>query len=55
MYEESMNTVLVQEVEKYNILLALIKDHLKNLKRALLGEIGMSDELDAIGTSMFNG
>lgn len=43
MYEESMNTVLVQEIEKYNMLLELMKDNLKNVKLALAGEIGMSD------------
>lgn len=29
--------------------------HLKDIKLALAGEIGMSDELDSIGTSLFNG
>lgn len=33
----------------------MIKMHNKNLKRALKGEIGMSDTLEAIGTSLFNG
>ena len=35
--------------------MAMVKDHMKSLKRALKGEIGMSDELELIGTSMFNG
>ena len=55
MYTESMNTVLVQEIEKYNMLLELMKDNLKNVKLALAGEIGMSDELEDLGNSLFNG
>jgi dynein heavy chain, axonemal len=54
-YEESMNTVLVQEVEKYNALMAVMKDHLKDVKRALSGDIGMSDVLDSIASALFNG
>jgi len=34
--------VLMQELERYNLLLALIQQSLFDLKRALLGEIGMS-------------
>jgi len=29
--------------------------HMRDLKRAIAGEIGMSDELDSIGSTMFNG
>jgi len=43
MYEESMNTILCQEVEKYNQLLDVMKVHLRDVKRALSGEIGMSE------------
>jgi len=42
MYEESMNTVLIQEVIRYNKLLDLIADNLKNAKKALKGLIVMS-------------
>jgi dynein heavy chain len=55
LYEESMNTVICQETEKYNALLRLMKIHLKDVKRALAGDIGMSDELDGISNSLFNG
>ena len=55
LYEESMNTVICQEVEKYNDLMRLMKNHLRDVKRALSGDIGMSEELDSIGTALFNG
>ena len=32
-----------------------MKSHLKDVKLALAGEIGMSEELDKIGTALFNG
>ena len=44
-YEESMNTVLVQEVIRYNRLLEVMKENLINVKKALKGLIVMSDEL----------
>lgn len=34
--------VLLQELERFNIQLDLIRKSLKDLKRALIGEIGMS-------------
>lgn len=34
--------VLLQELERFNILLGAIVSSLKDLKRALVGEIGMS-------------
>ena len=47
--------VLLQELERFNILLGLMHKSLFDLKRALLGEIGMSQELDELATSLFNG
>ena len=47
-YEESMNTVLIQEVIRYNVLLNLMKVHIQNLKKALSGHIVMDETLDAI-------
>ena len=44
-YEESMNTVLVQEVIRYNRLLEVMKENLVNVKKALKGLIVMSEEL----------
>lgn len=47
--------VLLQELERWNILVGSMMNSLKDLKKALTGEIGMSDALDALGDSLFNG
>mmetsp|Transcript_28356 Transcript_28356/g.28139 ORF Transcript_28356/g.28139 Transcript_28356/m.28139 type:complete len:1100 (-) Transcript_28356:27-3326(-) len=47
--------VLLQELERFNKLLQKMLESLTNLKRALNGEIGMSQELDDIATALFNG
>lgn len=49
-----MNTVLAQEVIRYNKLLVVMARMLKDVQRALLGEIVMSDDLDSLATSLFN-
>lgn len=47
--------VLLQEIERFNYLLGLISKSLKDLKRALVGEIGMSSALDNLANTMYNG
>jgi dynein heavy chain len=47
--------VLLQELERFNALIALMEATLRDLQRALIGEIGMSSELDAIADCLFNG
>lgn len=47
--------VLLQELERFNILLDTMTNTLTDLKRALVGEIGMSINLDELGNSIFNG
>lgn len=42
LYEESMNTVLIQELIRYNKLLEVMADNLKNARKALKGLIVMS-------------
>ena len=54
LYEESMNTVLPQEVAKYNRLTNLMRDMLVNVQRALIGEVVMSEDLEAMSESLFN-
>lgn len=49
-----MNTVLIQEVIRYNVLLNLMKENMKNLKKALSGRIVMNEELDAIVGALYN-
>jgi len=47
--------VLMQELERWNNLVLRMAVSLLNLQKALVGEIGMSDDLDALGDSLFNG
>jgi len=47
--------VLLQELERYNKLINKMSTTIVDLKRALNGEIGMSAELDTLGTSFLNG
>ncbi|CAD7947894.1 unnamed protein product [Amoebophrya sp. A25] len=47
--------VLMQEMERMNALTTRMYSSLLDLKRALKGEIGMSQLLDDIGSSLFNG
>merc|ERR1711871_703994 len=54
-YEDSMNTILTQELERFNKLLNRIKTTLRNVQRALRGEVVMSGDLEAMGTSLVNG
>ena len=47
--------VLVQELERFNNLILLMRSSLNNLFRALKGEIGMSGELDELSAALMNG
>jgi len=53
-YEESMNTVLVQEVIRYNRLLVIMLETLSNVKKALKGLVVMSEELEKLANSLFD-
>lgn len=54
-YSQSMNTVLTQELARFNNLINTIKASLVDLKRAILGEILMSNEMEAAMLSMMDG
>ncbi|XP_066927305.1 dynein axonemal heavy chain 1-like isoform X2 [Clytia hemisphaerica] len=54
MYEESMNTVLAQEVTRYNKLLTTVQDTLQDLLKALKGLVVMSEQLEMMSNSLFN-
>ncbi|NWW95122.1 DYH1 protein, partial [Rhynochetos jubatus] len=53
-YEESMNTVLVQEVIRYNRLLEVIAHTLKELLKALGGRVVMSSQLELMASSLYS-
>jgi len=53
--EQSMNTVLLQELIRYNRLLAIVSSSTANLQKAIRGEVVMSAELDTIFNAMYNG
>ncbi|TYZ61500.1 hypothetical protein PybrP1_006824 [[Pythium] brassicae (nom. inval.)] len=54
LYEESMNTVLVQEVQRYNALLHVLHVSLPSLQKALKGLVVMSPELETMANCLFN-
>jgi len=53
-YFESMNTVLIQEILRYNTLLNLIRNSLKDLIAALQGFKVMTAQLDNVSESLNN-
>ncbi|KAG5345241.1 DYH1 protein, partial [Acromyrmex charruanus] len=53
-YEESFNTVLLQEAKRYNDLLEIVQSTLQDLLKALKGLVVMSEQLEMIATSLFN-
>lgn len=47
--------VLLQELERFNKLIRKMSSSLSNLQKALAGEVGMSNELDELSRSLYNG
>ncbi|PNH08033.1 Dynein-1-alpha heavy chain, flagellar inner arm I1 complex [Tetrabaena socialis] len=47
--------VLLQELERWNGVLAVMVSSLRDLQRALSGEIGFSSRLEELASSLFNG
>lgn len=55
MYEQSMNTVLTQELIRFNGLINVIRSSLKDLKKAIKGEVLLSAQLEDALKALFDG
>ncbi|XP_044001725.1 dynein axonemal heavy chain 12 [Aphidius gifuensis] len=55
LYMESMNTVLIQEMERYNKLLKEIRSSLEMLEKAIQGLIVMTPDLEILSIYILNG
>jgi dynein heavy chain len=54
-YEESMNTVLTQELSRYNGLIKVVRSSLEDMQKAIKGMILMSPQLELAFYSVFDG
>lgn len=53
-YQDSMNTVLVQEAIRYNALLDVLDSSLRSTLKALEGTVVMSPDLEKVANSLYD-
>lgn len=53
-YEDSLNTVLAQELLRFNALTSTVRASLINVGKAIKGEVPLSLELEEVSMSLFN-
>ena len=51
---ESLSTYLLHEMERFNALLEVIEETLAEVRKAIKGEVSMSDELNKMYWDMLN-
>lgn len=54
-YTESMNTVLLQELTRFNKLIGTVRDSLQDIQKAIKGLLLMSEQLEGAFNQIFNG
>ena len=54
-WEESMNTVITQELERFNALRNVIVKSLNDIQKAVKGVVVMSEELEKVGDALYYG
>ena len=54
LYSQSMNTVLLQELIRYNRLLAIVRKSLSEVQKAIRGEVVMSSDLEQVFNAIYD-